>query len=152
MTRDFPRRRLALVAAALFATGCGSSAPKIPLALAATDSNAREMESAHALLGPAAQAALDSGNALFRQKAYQPALAKYRRASELAPQHAAPLFGIYMVARATNDAALADSAMAGIRARNGNLPPVGEGTPHAGMSDSALKAMHAKLKTGAKLN
>jgi hypothetical protein len=54
-----------------------------------------------------------------------------------------------MVARATNNNALADSAMAGIRARNGPLPAMGAGTPHS-MSDSSLKALHAKMKKGTK--
>jgi len=148
MTRRIPR--LALTALALVAAACGgSSAPKVPLALAATDSNPKAIEAAHSLLGPEAKAALDSGNALYRRKAYPQALAEYRLSSDRAPQHSAPLFGIYMVARATNNDALADSAMAGIRARNGPLSPMGAGTPHS-MSDSSLKALHAKMKKGTK--
>jgi hypothetical protein len=150
MTRFLSRPRLCLPALAFLAAACsGSSAPKVPLALAATDSNARATEMAHALLGPAAKAALDSGNALFRHKAYPQALSQYRLASDRAPQHTAPLFGIYMVGRATNNPLLADSAMAGIRARNGTMPVTTSGAPHS-MSDSGLRVLRAKMKKGEK--
>jgi hypothetical protein len=134
---------------ALLAACGGSSAPKVPLSLAATDSNPTATEAAHTLLGPEAKAALDSGNVFYRRKSYPQALTQYRLASDRAPQHSAPLFGIYMVARATNDSALADSAMAGIRARNGPLAPMGVGAPHP-MTDSSLKALHANMKKGSK--
>ncbi|HSJ62805.1 MAG TPA: hypothetical protein VK922_02750 [Gemmatimonadaceae bacterium] len=62
-----------------------------------------------------ARAALDSGNRLFSAKAYAAALEQYRRAAALAPEHDAPLFGIVMVANATKDSALADSAAAAMR-------------------------------------
>jgi len=81
-----------------------------------------------------AAAALDRANAEFRAGRYEAALAAYRGAAVHAPDHAAPWYGVYMVARATRDAALADSAMSAIRAR----------TPSAsGFSDSALARMHA---------
>ena len=151
MTRVLTRPRLALVLAACLGIACsGGGAPKVPLSAAPTDSGARAMEAAHALLGPEAQAALDSGNALFRRKAYAQALERYRLASDRAPQHSAPLFGIYMVARATNNTALADSALAGIRARNGPMPAMQGGGPHGTMSDSALNALHERLKKGSK--
>lgn len=110
--------------------GCSSKSepPKVPLGQIADSTRAREQ--AHALLGPAAKAALDSGNVLFRKKAYSDALAQYREAAELAPQHSAPLFGIYMVARATNNKAMADSALDGIRRRNGPMPAGPHGAPH----------------------
>ncbi|HEY7235053.1 MAG TPA: hypothetical protein VH539_12950 [Gemmatimonadaceae bacterium] len=98
-------------------------------------------QQAHALLGPAAKAALDSGNVLFRKKAYAEALGQYRAAAALAPQHSAPLFGIYMVARATNNRAMADSALDGIRRRSGPLPA----GPHA-LPDTALRRMHEALR------
>ena len=153
MTRSFLRRQAWLPAIALLTVACsgGNGAPKVPLAAAATDSSARAMEAAHALLGPAAKAALDSGNVLFRRKAYDQALVEYRLAAELAPQHTAPLFGIQMVAAATKNRPLLDSALAGIRARNGALPAAASGAPHS-MSDSALKALRAQMKKGAKLS
>ena len=94
----------------------------------------------HSLIGPAARAALDTGNTLFRKKDYPGALAAYRRAGDLAPQHAAPIFGIYMIAKATNNTKLADSTLAEIRKRNGPLPE----TQH-GFSDSAITDLHKKL-------
>jgi len=167
MTRSHSRRRAWLPAIASLAIACGGGggAPKVPLAQAslsgtagpASDSNAKAMEAAHALIGPEAQAALDSGNVLFRRKDYVGALAHYRHASELAPQHTAPLFGIQMVASATNNKPLLDSALAGIRARNGPLSPLdsaamhGQATAPHSMSDSALKALRAKMKKGQKI-
>lgn len=119
----------------------GDDAPRIPLGQVTAADSARAAVAAHALLGPAAKAALDSGNVAFRNKAYASALVHYRAASALAPQHAAPFFGIYMVARATNRAALADSALADIRARNGPLAPV----PHS-LNDSVLGRMHEQFR------
>jgi hypothetical protein len=113
----------AAVLSAMVACRSGQDVPKVPLAQAAVAESLRAVESAHSLIGPAAKTALDSGNVLFRKKAYAPALTEYRLAATLAPQHAAPLFGIYMVARATNNTAMADSALIGIRQRNGPLPP-----------------------------
>ena len=112
--------RIVLVACAIVACSTKDEPPKVPLGQITDTARAREQ--AHALLGPAAKAALDSGNVLFRKKAYTEALAQYRAAAELAPQHSAPLFGIYMVARATNNKAMADSALDGIRRRNGPMP------------------------------
>jgi hypothetical protein len=130
----------ALVAAALAVTGCStaSDAPKVPLGQRApADSVQPVTAAAHAIIGPRAKAALDSGNALYRKKQYAAALVHYREASELAPQHAAPFFGIYMVARATGNTAMADSALANIRLRNGPLPPA----PRS-LHDSVLGRMH----------
>ena len=126
---------------ALLGVGCTTrdEPAKVPLGRAAD--SVRAEQQAHALLGPAAKAALDSGNVLFRKKNYEGALAQYRAASALAPQHSAPLFGIYMVARATDNKAMADSALAQIRLRNGPLPT----GPHT-FSDSALRRMHDSLR------
>ncbi len=114
-----------LAAGAIAGCSPGSDAPKVPLGtLAVRDSVAGTMTAAHALIGPAARASLDSGNALYRKKQFADALVHYRHASELAPQHAAPFFGIYMVARATGNSLMADSALADIRLRNGPLQPL----------------------------
>ena len=136
-----PRATLPRVLVAMVAVACTTreEPPKVPLG--ATADSARAEQQAHALLGPAAKAALDSGNVLFRKKNYEGALAQYRAASALAPQHSAPLFGIYMVARATDNRAMADSVLAQIRLRNGPLPAA----PHT-FSDSALRRMHDSLR------
>ena len=144
MNSSFPRQR-ALMMAALAATvlasaGCSTSndAPKVPLGQRTQAESTQVIApAAHAVIGPRAKAALDSGNALYRKKQYAAALVYYRQASELAPQHAAPFFGIYMVARATDNKAMADSALADIRVRNGPLPPA----PRS-LHDSVLGRMH----------
>jgi hypothetical protein len=64
----------------------------------------------------AAKAALDAGNEAFRAKRLDDAVASYRAAAAAAPAHAAPWFGLYMAAGATNNVALADSAMARVKA------------------------------------
>ena len=130
----------ALATMALAACGGGDAGPKTSLAKGPSADSARQIEEAHSLIGPAARAALDTGNTLFRKKDYPGALAAYRRAGDLAPQHAAPIFGIYMIAKATNNTKLADSTLAEIRKRNGPLPE----TQH-GFSDSAITDLHKKL-------
>jgi hypothetical protein len=137
-------RTTTLVAVATTALACygGDSGPKVPLGQVASTDSIKRAEAAHAIIGPAAKAALDSGNALFRKKAYAPALAQYRAAGDLAPQHAAPLFGVYMVARATNDSKLADSALVEIKKRNGPLP-----AETHDLNDPGLKAIHKKIGT-----
>jgi hypothetical protein len=123
------------------AVACGKGgAPKVSLSDATTADSVHRMESAHALLGPAAKAQLDTGNTLYRARDYAGALTRYRTAADLAPQHAAPLFGIYMVAHATGNTSLADSALAEIRKRNGPMTDA----PHT-FSDSALREMHKRL-------
>jgi hypothetical protein len=144
MMRSFVRRWYVIVVAGGAALACSDrrEAPKVPLTKSVVDnSNPVDAAAAHALLGPAAKAALDSGNVLFRKKAYAAALAQYRAASALAPQHSAPLFGIYMVARATNNPAMADSALAGIRLRSGAMTPA----PHA-LTDTALQRIHENFR------
>ncbi|HLA89242.1 MAG TPA: hypothetical protein VJL28_02280 [Gemmatimonadaceae bacterium] len=141
-------RALLLVLATAVACDAKDEAPKVSLAQARADSAHRAAGVDPAGVVPAglsadAQAALDSGNALFRTKAYARALAQYRLASARAPSHAAPLFGVYMVARATGNQALADSALAGIRERGG-APPAGPIHP----SDSALDKGRTSVRKG----
>lgn len=62
---------------------------------------------------------LDSANIMFRAKNYAAALAGYRRAAAVAPEDIAPWFGVYMVAAATKDKPLAESAMKEMKARGG---------------------------------
>lgn len=138
MTHSFALR-LAVVAAAATIVACTTEddAVKVPLGKATAGDSARAVAAAHALIGPAARTALDSGNAYYRRKAYAAALAQYRAASTLAPQHAAPFFGIYMVARATHNNEMADSALAEIRRRNGPMQPLTHSP-----SDSVLERVH----------
>ena len=137
--RRSPLRAAPMVVLASMTLACssGSEAPRVPLGQrVAVDSAKPIAPAAHAIIGPAAKAQLDSGNALYRKKLYAGALTHYRQASDLAPQHAAPFFGIYMVARATGNVAMADTALAAIRVRNGPLPP-----PSRSLHDSVFGRM-----------
>ena len=89
----------------------------------------------HTVLAPAAKAALDSGNAYYRTHKYTDALAWYRRASEIAPAHAAPYYGIYMAASALGQKTLADSALKAFSARTIDAGQI--------VSDSLMKRAHA---------
>lgn len=123
----------------VLAAGCSSrDEPGTPtVQLTARDS------AAAAVLGIDAKAALDSGNVLFRAAKYPAALARYRAAAELAPRHPAPYFGIYMVARATGNAKLVDSALAGMRARSMTPPD----SPH-GMLGPQMPPGHPATAPG----
>lgn len=112
----------------------------------------------------AARLALDSGNAAYRAKQLDVALSNFRQASVAAPQHAAPWFGIYMVANEMKNAALADSAMARVRELSGDksaldahaevtaapaglLPPPSSSTlPSGHPTSEAAPAGHPKYK------
>jgi len=87
-------------------------------------------------IGGAAKVALDSGNLLFRAKAYEMALAQYRRAADLAPEEIAPLLGIMMVAEVTKDAKLAEATRPRIRRLN------------PGVADSSPAMSHSKIMEG----
>ena len=62
---------------------------------------------------------LDSANTMFRAKNYPAALEGYRRAAAIAPEDIAPWFGVYMVAAATKDKALGETATKEMTARGG---------------------------------
>lgn len=124
--QSFLTRGLSVVAvvALVSAAACNSSdnAGRQPLASAgaAPSANATAGSEATGQSGPklplAALNALDAGNASYRAKNYAEAMAKYREATVAAPEHAAPWFGLYMVANAVKNAALADSAMTRVKA------------------------------------
>jgi hypothetical protein len=78
-----------------------------------------------------AKAALDSGNALFRARNHDGALAQYRTSARLAPTELAPLLGIVMVADATGNAALRDSTMQRIRALDPEAADSAAASPHS---------------------
>jgi hypothetical protein len=70
-------------------------------------------------LNASAAARLDSGNVAFRMQQYAQALQYYRAASGDVPNHPAPWYGILMVAQATGNTALADSATRAVSSRSG---------------------------------
>lgn len=87
-------------------------------------------------LPPAARAALDSGNAAFREKKYDAALAYYRAGVKAAPDNSAPYFGVYMAARAMGNLVLADSAMKQVQEHAKGGAPI---------TDSTMRDLHAKV-------
>jgi hypothetical protein len=90
-------------------------------------------------LPPEARAALDGGNAAFRAGQFEAALGHYRAAALRAPGHAAPWYGVHMAAQKLGRPALADSAMAAIRARTGDP---------ARWDDSAVRRAHDGARAG----
>jgi hypothetical protein len=113
--------RIALFSALLAAAACSSGAdetPRLPLGHPELGTGSGAVRPAAPTIVGEAKVALDSGNVLYRARAYDLALAQYRRAAGLAPAEEAPLFGMLMIATATNDMQLADSATALIKALN----------------------------------
>lgn len=131
----------AILAVALAVAACkGREGAKIPLGqgqrprVAVDTSPEAIRNNPHVRISPAAQAALDSGNALYRAKKYELALVQYRLAAKIAPANAAPYYGIGMVATQLGNKALADSAMQAVSQRAENTGPMFE--------DSLMKKAH----------
>jgi hypothetical protein len=138
---DSPVRRFTLpMFAVLIVLGCSGKdeAPMIPLDQA--QSPGLSPHGTVPSITGEAKVALDSGNTLYSAKSYALALAQYRRAAGLAPEAEAPLFGMLMVASATNDARLTDSATKLLRALNDSA---GGDTTTAG----ELVDIHSRLRT-----
>lgn len=87
-----------------------------------------------------AKIALDSGNALFRAKAYDLALAQYRRSAQLVPTDVTPLFGVLMVAEATDNPKLADSVRTVMRSLNPAAADTSTAAGHADIVDRHSRA------------
>jgi hypothetical protein len=136
--------RLGFCFAAVTIWGCGgkSEVPKIPLSQAQPGTTNTSDSVSPGAMPPGAQMALDSGNMLYRAKAYDQALAQYRRSAELAPNESAPLVGIFMVADVTKNKKLADSTLARMNALN----PEAAATA-AGMSQAEIRDIHSGMKT-----
>ncbi len=128
------------VAAAAIIPACGGSeAPKLPLGhpnVGAIGTSGAETPSA---MGGEAKVALDIGNILFRAKAYDRALAQYRRSAQLAPTEVAPLLGILMVTDVTRNARLADSTLSRMREIN---PAAADSS--AAMSHAEILEAHSR--------
>jgi hypothetical protein len=123
--------------------GCGGSnreAPKIPLNGANPGTTDRVGVTAPSAIAGEAKTALDSGNLLFRAKAYDLALVQYRRSAGLAPTALAPLFGILMVTDVTKDKKLADST----RSRMRELDPTADSS--AAMSHAEIVHVHSHAR------
>ncbi|HUF30170.1 MAG TPA: hypothetical protein VMM77_05855 [Gemmatimonadaceae bacterium] len=130
--------RFIMLLAVLAALACKAAdeAPKLPLGHPPIASDGASSTAAAPLIEGEAKAALDSGNALYKAKAFPLALNQYRRAADLAPSEEAPLFGMLMVASSTGDAGLADSVTALMRA----LRPQPSSDTRA---DSVLAGVHS---------
>jgi hypothetical protein len=109
-----------------------TNAAKTPLGAASSAAVSADQPALSSITGEAKRS-LDSGNVLFRAKAYDGALAQYSRSAELAPSEIAPLLGIMMVADVKKDAKLADATRARIR----KLDPT--------VADSSSAMSHSKI-------
>jgi hypothetical protein len=147
MTSIAVSRLCACLVAAATVWGCGGSnrdAPKIPLDQATRVSSGTSEASAPGGISGEAKAALDSGNMFFRAKAYDHALAEYRRSARLAPTELAPLFGILMVTDVTKNTKLADST----RSRMHELNPAAADSS-AAMSHAEIIGIHSRTRKAA---
>lgn len=127
-------------ALALTALGCSRDEGGERVPLGGTTSSAT--------LSSLSREALNEGNTEFRAGRYAQALDAYRRAAAESPQDVAPLWGIQMAARALGDSALADSAVARMRAIAPEAAPVSGQDPHTGGA-GALPPNHPPTGTPA---
>ncbi len=131
-------------AAAVTIWGCSGSsreAPKIPLNQAQSGGMDTSSAATPGPMGEEARISLDSGNILYRAKAYDRALVQYQHSARLAPTESAPLVGILMVADVTKNAKLADSTLARMRALN---PHVADSS--AAMTQAEILDIHSGMK------
>ena len=132
------------LAAAITISGCsGSEAPKIPLDQAKHGSIGTSEAATPGPISGEAKSALDSGNILFRARAYDRALAQYRRSARLAPTELAPLLGILMVTEVTKNAKLADSTLSRLRELNPGAADSSAAKSHAEILDAHTRAKKA---------
>jgi hypothetical protein len=132
------------LAAVMTISACsGSEAPKIPLGQTNPGSIARSEATTLGAMGRDAKTALDSGNILFRAKAYDRALAQYRHSAQLAPTELAPLLGILMVTDVTKNAKLADSTLSRMRELNPAAADSSAAMSHAEMLDAHSRTKKA---------
>ena len=122
----------ALVAGLALSACSQKEAPKVPLGSAQAAPGGPNQPPMDAITGEA-RVALDSGNVLFRAKAYDQALAQYERAAKAAPTELAPLLGIMMVADVTKNSKLAETT----------LPRIRKIDPSA--ADSSILMPHSKV-------
>ena len=133
------------IAAVVTISGCGGSeAPKTPLGQANQGSIGGSGAATTGPISGEAKAALDSGNILFRAKAYDRALAQYRRSAQLAPTELAPLLGILMVTDVTRNAKLADSTLSRMR----ELSPAAADSS-AAMTHTEILEAHSRARKAA---
>ncbi len=128
---DSPVAHRILPAIAMLLLGCGRGDNDGRVLWGESAENAGQTAGTPRITGEA-KIALDSGNALFRAKAYDLALRQYRRSAQLVPTDVTPLFGVLMVAEATNNSKLADSVRTVMRSLN---PAAADSSTAAGHAD-----------------
>jgi tetratricopeptide (TPR) repeat protein len=108
---------VAVATAILLGSACNGNDTQNRQTLGAVGSDTADMQAraAESKLPLPAIAALDAGNAAYRAKNMEQAIAHYREATAIAPDHVAPWYGIFMAASEMKNSALADSAMARVR-------------------------------------
>ncbi len=133
LRRGRPLAYLTLTLAVL-CVACGASADdsgRQPLATMGSSTGGGEANVIPPGMTALSAARLDSGNVAFRRRQYDEALRYYRAAANDVPSHPAPWYGIYMVAQATGNRALADSATQAVAARNGGEDLLQQGNAQA---------------------
>lgn len=114
--RVFISAAQAVVVLIIVACADSDAAGRQPLGELGSDTADVRARASESKVSLSAIAALVAGNAAYRAKQMDKAMAHYREAAAAAPDHAAPWFGLYMVANEMKNAALADSAMSRVKA------------------------------------
>lgn len=132
--------------ATLLVAACApkDSADRVPLWNATA--SATGGESIAPGLTPTAAAALEAGNAAYREKKLDVALAKYQEAAAASPTHAAPWFGIFMAANEMKNSALADSAMRRVKALSADPAALDAHATVTSEAKNGLPAGHPKAR------
>lgn len=124
----FPFLAAGLGTALLLAACTGDQGDRVPL-----DRSGSERSLQAEALPPEIQSRLDSGNAAYRARDYEGALAHFTEVSRLAPDLAAGWYGIGMTWSALGNQAAADSAMMRAHRLAPDVPlqhPTGEAPPN----------------------
>jgi Flp pilus assembly protein TadD len=119
-------RITALIAVGLLAAGCNDgSQSEARMTIGDSDPGASR-------LAAEVREPIDNGNAAYRAKDYEAALAHYRLAAERAPEEPTTWFGVAMAAEALGEQAVADSARVRIEQLAPELNVVGHTEATAG--------------------
>jgi hypothetical protein len=130
---------------ALVACDTSDAAGRQPLAASPSAAADNSTGASGPALPLAAMNALDAGNTAYRAKQFDVAIAKYREAAVAAPTHAAPWFGVFMAANELKNTALADSAMAQVKALSSDPAALGA---HAEVTASTAAPAGGALPPG----
>ncbi|MBL0172054.1 MAG: hypothetical protein IPP90_15285 [Gemmatimonadaceae bacterium] len=121
----FTTATTALALISMVACGTSDTAGRQPIGSVSDAASAEPTDASGPKLPLAALNALNAGNTAYRAKQFDVALASYREAAVAAPAHAAPWFGMYMVASEMKNTALADSAMGHVKSLSADPSALG---------------------------